>query len=134
MNLIIVPLLNAAAGRRKGDILQETQFNRVSRSLQQHYNELKATHCEARGRALGVKSGDILLEPYGGRKRTSLMEAARPPFVVFVADPPPLQASGCPQVSLQRNARVTTERKARVWDADGTLEVASRKSTPYISD
>jgi hypothetical protein len=50
-----------SAGRRKGDILQETQFNRVSRSLQQHYNELKAAYCEARGGALGVKSGDILL-------------------------------------------------------------------------
>jgi hypothetical protein len=61
MNLINVALLNAAAGRRKGDILQETQFNRVSRSLQQHYSELKAAHSEARGRALGVKSGDILL-------------------------------------------------------------------------
>ena len=53
--------VSGSAGRRKGDILQETQFNRVSRSLQQHYNELKAAHCEARGHALGVKSGDILL-------------------------------------------------------------------------
>ena len=52
---------SGSAGKRKGDILQETQFNRVSRSLQQHYNELKAAHCEARGRALGIKSGDILL-------------------------------------------------------------------------
>ena len=53
--------VSGSAGRRKGDILQESQFNRVSRSLQQHYNELKAAYCEARGRALGVKSGDILL-------------------------------------------------------------------------
>ena len=52
---------SGSVGRKKGDILQETQFNRVSRSLQQHYNELKAAYCEARGRALGVKSGDILL-------------------------------------------------------------------------
>ena len=74
---------------------------------------------------------DLIERIHAALQDTPETERARArPTHLRTRQPPPQLASDCPQVSLQRNARVTTERKARVWDADGTLEVASWKSTP----